>query len=217
MEADFSHVRSLHLSGARLLAQQASDLFRSFPNVQYLELYVRPNNLGQVAERLASVPGITRLSLTGPLLTYSPEVLLALNRMTALERLSLAGNLETLDIQGLTALRRLTVSGTLETWPQGLLALEHLEFLDLAQTQLRSVPAEMLVGHQRLWRGLQMNWAAYEPEDFMRVLSTCMTIRPIWSMSSDWCRPTAKGPWLACDARTRHSPKGCCSASERRG
>lgn len=169
MEADFSHVRSLHLSGARLLAQQASDLFRSFPNVQYLELYVRPNNLGQVAERLASVPGITRLSLTGPLLTYSPEVLLALNRMTALERLSLAGNLETLDIQGLTALRRLTVSGTLETWPQGLLALEHLEFLDLAQTQLRSVPAEMLVGHQRLWRGLQMNWAAYEPEDFMRV------------------------------------------------
>ncbi|SUD31192.1 leucine-rich repeat-containing protein [Pseudomonas fluorescens] len=169
LQADFSHVRSLNLSGARLLAQDAAGLLQPFPRVQHLELYVLPGHLGAVAERLANFQGITGLSLTGPLLSYSPEVLLALNRMVWLEQLSLAGSLENLDVSGLTALRRLTVSGTLQTWPTGLQALEHLEFLDLARTQLHSVPAEMFVGHQRLWRGLHMNWSAYEPEDFMRV------------------------------------------------
>lgn len=169
LEADFSHVRSLNLSGARLLAQDATELFRPFPNVQHLELYVRPGHLGAVTERLANVPGITRLSLTGPLLSYWPEVLRPLERMSGLEQLFLAGSLESLDVSGLTALRRLTVSGTLETWPEGIQALEHLEFVDLAQTQLHHVPAEMFVGHERLWRGLHMNWSAYEPEEFMRV------------------------------------------------
>ncbi|MRU49086.1 C-terminal novel E3 ligase, LRR-interacting [Pseudomonas gessardii] len=169
LEADFSHVRSLNVSGARWLGQDATELLQPFANVQHLELYVHPGQLGEATARLANAPGITQLSLTGPGLIYSPEVLRPLNRLAALEQLSLAGSLETLDVSGLTALRRLTVSGTLATWPQGILALEHLEFIDLAQTQLHAVPAEMFVGHQRLWRGLQMNWSAYEPEDFMPV------------------------------------------------
>lgn len=168
-QADFSHVLTLNLSGRALLAQETTALLQPFPNVQHLQLYVRPEHLGAVTERLASAPGVTQLSFTGPSLTYSAQVLRALERMAGLRQLSLAGNLQTLDVSGLTALRRLTVSGTLETWPQGSLALEHLEFLDIAQTPLRSVPDEMFIGHQRLWRGLQMNWSAYEPQEFMKV------------------------------------------------
>lgn len=168
-QADFSHVLTLNLSGRALLAQETTALLQRFPNVQHLQLYVRPEHLGAVTERLASAPGITQLSFTGPSLTYSAQALRPLGRMAGLRQLSLAGNLQTLDVSGLTALRRLTVSGTLETWPQGILELEHLEFLDITQTQLRSVPDEMFTGHQRLWRGLQMNWSAYEPQEFMKV------------------------------------------------
>lgn len=169
LQADFSHVRSLNLSGARLLAQPSTRLLQPFPNVQHLELYVRSGQLREVTEQLASASGITGLSFTGPLLAYSPEALLPLNNMTALEQLSLAGSLQTLDVRGLAALRRLTVSGTLEEWPEGVLALEHLEFLDLSQTQLSSVPADMFAGHERLWRGLHINWSRCEPQEFMKI------------------------------------------------
>ena len=167
--ADFSHVRTLNLTGSRFLAQESSRLLRPFPNVRHLQLDVRPEHLDALTEHLASAPSITQLSLSGPSLTYSAQVLRPLERMPELRQLSLAGNLQTLDVRGLSALRRLTVSGLLETWPQGCLELEHLEFLDVAQTPLRSLPAPLFTGHQRLWRGLHMNWSAFEPEEFMRV------------------------------------------------
>lgn len=168
-DADFSHVQTLNLSGARLLAQEPAQLLKPFAHVQQLELYVSPSQLGAVTLRLADVSGLTAVSITGPALTYTPQVLQPLERMTGLKQLSLTGSLTALDLSGLTSLRRLSVSGTLSTWPEGLLALEHLEFVDFSGTPLRNVPSEMFVGHQRLWRGLHMNWAEYDAHDFMRV------------------------------------------------
>ncbi|NMZ09900.1 hypothetical protein HBO07_01255 [Pseudomonas proteolytica] len=168
-EADFSHVQTLNLSGARLLAEEPTQLLRPFPRVQQLELYVSPEQLGAVTQRLAHVSGPTAVSITGPELTYTPQALQPLERMTGLQQLSLVGSLPALDLSGLTSLRRLSVSGTLSAWPQGLLALEHLEFVDFTGTPLRNVPPEMFAAHHRLWRGLHMNWSEYEPQDFMRV------------------------------------------------
>lgn len=169
LQADFSHVRTLRLSGARLLAEPAAGPFQAFPNVQHLDLYITPNHLGEVTERLANVTGITQLSITGPSLTYSLQVLRPLERMPGLTQLSLAGRLQALDVTGLTGLRRLTVSGTLEAWPEGVLGLDHLESLDLAGTQWQTLPDAMFEGHERLWRGLRMNWSAFEPQGFMNV------------------------------------------------
>lgn len=168
-EADFSHVQTLNLSGARLLAEEPTQLLRPFPRVQQLELYVSPEQLGAVTQRLAHVSGLTAVSITGPELTYTPQALQPLERMTGLQQLSLVGSLPALDLSGLTSLRRLSVSGTLSAWPQGLLALEHLEFVDFTGTPLRNVPPEMFAGHPRLWRGLHVNWSEYEAQDFMRV------------------------------------------------
>lgn len=169
LAADFSHVRTLNLSGQRLLAQDAASLLQAFPNVRSLQLFVRDADVQAVAERLLGWSGITELSLSGVNPIYTPEVVQLIKRMAQLEHLSLVGRMTTLDVSGLSALRSLKVMGTLGTWPEGVTALEHLESLDLAGTQVNSVPAAMFVGHERVWRDLKMNWSRFEPRDFMEV------------------------------------------------
>lgn len=169
LAADFSHVRALNLSGRRLLAQDGASLLQLFPNVRSLQLHVRDADLHAVAEQLSGLSRITELSLSGVNPVYSPQVLRLIVRMTQLERLELVGRMATLDVTGLSALRSLKVAGSLRTWPEGVTTLERLESLDLARTQVNAVPPELFVGHERLWRGLKMNWSRFEPEDFMAV------------------------------------------------
>lgn len=184
LNADFSHVHTLRLTGAALLGDQGSALILQFPNVQRLELFVERSELNAVAERLSSLPAIPELALNsleyrassfspGPSsnleLNFSPEVLQSINRLTQLERLSLSGNIDQLDVSGLVNLRSLSVSGSLATWPEGVLGLEHLENLSLSSTQIGSVPPAMFTGHERLWRGLRMNWGNFEPQAFMEI------------------------------------------------
>lgn len=199
LEADFSHVRTASLSGARLLAEGSEALHRLLPRLQRLELYVNPMDLDAVAARLPSLPGITELSIQGPSLTYSSEALQAINRMAGLEQLVLGGALQTLDVSELTSLRRLTVSGALGAWPRGVTALEHLESLDLSGTRLHSVPPEMFSGHERVWRGLQMNWAGFESQDFKAVFDHLQG-NPAHLMDEarlvrDYCEGVLRGLW----------------------
>ncbi|NWE37616.1 hypothetical protein, partial [Pseudomonas gingeri] len=65
--------------------------------------------------------------------------------------------------------RSLSVSGSLAEWPTGVLALEHLETLNLYGTRINTVTPQLFAGHVRVWRGLTMKWSAFEPSAFMAV------------------------------------------------
>jgi len=169
LNADFSHVRTLNMSGARLLAE-GDTLLRTFANVRRIELHnVQRMEIDALTARLSGLDRITELSISGLSLEFSEASLQSLQNMTSLEQLSLIGDIETLDVSRLTALRKLEVSGSLAQWPQGVSGLEHLQSLDLRATQINAVPPELFEGHQRLWRGLKMNWADFSPQDIARV------------------------------------------------
>ncbi|MDQ0740131.1 NEL-type E3 ubiquitin ligase domain-containing protein [Pseudomonas sp. W4I3] len=174
LNADFSHVGTLRLSGSALLMDRVLPLVRQFPNVRRLEVLVDTFNRDEVTERLASFSDITELVLThreysglSSTADFPPEVMQSINRMTQLEQLSLNGSMDRLDVSGLVNLRGLEVSGSLATWPEGVLGLEHLETLNLSSTRINSIAPQMLTGHERLWRGLRMNWRIFEPQAFM--------------------------------------------------
>ncbi|HEX4549704.1 NEL-type E3 ubiquitin ligase domain-containing protein [Pseudomonas sp.] len=169
LNADFSHVRTLNMSGARLLAE-GDTLLRTFANVQRIELHsVQSSELEAVTARLAGLARVTELSIFGLSLEFSEASLQSLQNMTSLEQLSLIGDMETLDVSRLASLRKLEVSGSLTQWPVGVSGLEHLQSLDLWATQIKAVPPELFAGHERLWRGLKMNWADFTPQDVARV------------------------------------------------
>mgnify|MGYP000588473529 CR=1 FL=1 len=89
--------------------------------------------------------------------------------MERLQHLSIEGISQRLDVSALTHLRSLRMEGSVQEWPQGVASLEHLERLDLWRTNIRSVPPSMLIGHERLWRGLNLRWAAFDRREFMAV------------------------------------------------
>lgn len=172
LNADFPNVRNLRVSGTALLGDQGATLVRQFPGMRRLEVYVSASTLSAVAERVASLPQITELVFVDrefgrpSTANFTPEVMQSISRMTQLEQLTLSGSMDRLDVSGFVNLRRLTVSGPLATWPQGVLGLEQLETLNLSSTRITSIPPEMFTGHERLWRGLQMDWGRFEPQAF---------------------------------------------------
>lgn len=169
LAADFSHVQALRLEGPALLGDDGAALFQLFPRVQHLEVSVMQADLGAVGERLRDLPGITQLSINGPELNLATGLEPVLTGMPQLERLALRGALESLDVSGLPDLRTLEVSGSLAAFPEGLVMLERLEAARLQDTRICTVPEAVFAGHERLWRGLELNWSTFEPEAAMRV------------------------------------------------
>lgn len=169
LNVDFPFVRTLRVSGETLLDEQADTFLQQFPQVRRLEVQATQSNLDALIMRLADQPGVTELSIDGEQLRFSAPAVQRLNGMTQLERLSLAGEIDSLDVSALTRLRTLKVSGSLAAWPTGVLDLAHLESLNLSGTGLNSVPSVLLTGHPRLWSGLMMDWSAFEPGTFMSI------------------------------------------------
>ena len=170
LTARFPHVSSLRLSVEGLLSQSSEAFARQFPNVRSIELYVwdtldRP----QLVEKLKELSGIRELLLGGNLSQEFTQTAQALvNVMPQLESLTLRGITTELDVSGLPNLRALSVAGSLEVWPKGALELPALEQLNLSHASLKTLPAELFSRHEHLWRGLQLNWARLDPEQFTK-------------------------------------------------
>ncbi|WP_395607783.1 NEL-type E3 ubiquitin ligase domain-containing protein [Pseudomonas sp. B22129] len=166
-DADFSHV-----SAVQVYSSQLADgtLVPRFSALKKLEILGGMEGVASLADQLPALNRITELSLElqEGFTTYSPALTQALQGMTQLQELYLRGSLPVLDYSTFTALRKVTLSGNLREWPTGLLTLDSLESVDLSSTKIASLPDALFSGHERLWRGLQLNWKALEQQAFMR-------------------------------------------------
>ena len=168
MEADFSHVRSIRMEASMLLGESGAALITRFPGVERFELNLEPRDMMQVVERLNTLPGVKELSFVTAGEPYSPNFLHRLTAMTQLERLTLVGPMGTLDVSNLLRLIELKVSMSVMEWPTGVLALEHLQGLDLQGCVLRELPDAMFSGHERLWRGLRLDWSHMDSQTVIK-------------------------------------------------
>jgi Leucine-rich repeat (LRR) protein len=171
LTAWFPHVRDVKLSVEGLLSQSPQAFVRQFPNARSLELEIwDATHTVQLVERLETLATVRELRLIGSLgQAFSESAQALMDVMPQLERLELRGVESELDVSRLPALRSLTMSGTLETWPKGALGLPHLKEINLNHSNLKTLPAGLFSGHEDLWRGLNLNWARLDPEQFVKV------------------------------------------------
>lgn len=170
LTARFRNVSSLRLSVQSLLSQSSEAFVRQFPNVHTLELYVWDTlERTQLVEKLSELTGVRGLLLGGNLgQEFSATAQMLVNVMPQLETMTLRGISTQLDVSRLPNLRTLNLAGNLQAWPEGALQLPNLEKINFSSTELATLPAELFSGHENLWRGLDLNWARLEPEQFVK-------------------------------------------------
>ncbi|MGY2295105.1 NEL-type E3 ubiquitin ligase domain-containing protein [Pseudomonas yamanorum] len=169
LSADFSHVHSLSVRAEVLSGEQGARLAEQFSRVQRLDVLLEATPGIELVGGLNRFTGLTQLTLSGRDMAYPAAFMQRLGGMERLQNLTVEGVSQSLDVSALTHLRVLRMEGSVQEWPQGVTSLEHLERLDLWRTNIRSVPTSMLAGHDRLWRGLNLRWAAFERREFMAV------------------------------------------------
>ena len=168
LQADFSHVRTLKLDADLLMSEPDMGFVRRFTGVERLELSVECAELLGVPEGLGQLPQIKDLALSARWQGFSRLFIEQLRTVAHVERLSLTGGLETLDVSGWPRLRALRVHGNLEQWPIGVLDLQHLDTLDLSGASINTLPEQLFAGHLRLWRGMHLNWSNIDPASVMK-------------------------------------------------
>jgi len=140
----FTEVKRLFMTGINVNAEQVRGFVRRFSELESLDL--SGNGLTVVPIGPGDLPRLRRLSLTSNGIVDGPATAQSLASLPALEYLDLRSNpLEALDVTGLTRLKALSLSGTLlEHWPTGAQDLPQLEWLDLSNTEIQSLPEAVL-------------------------------------------------------------------------
>ena len=172
--ADFSHVKTLKLGADLMFSEPDLGFVKRFSGVRGLELRIEPEDMRRVARALTQLPAVTELSLEAGWQGFSPAFMDQLKTVAQLERLNLKGSMLALDASGWPRLQVLRVSGHLEHWPAGVLELERLDTLDLFGTSIQALPDSLFSGHERIWRGLLLDWSNIDPGT---VLQTCEYLR----------------------------------------
>lgn len=196
LNANFPHVRSLELSVSGVLSQTPETFIRQFPNVRSLNLAIWEGAPGAgLVETLQRLTTLRELQLVGGLNPgFSESVQALIDVMPQLERLELRGVASELDVSRLPDLRSLSVSGSTEAWPKGALELPHLSTLDVSHSNIETLPPELFEGHESLWPGLKVNWARFDPEQFVKayeyVLGNRAHVLDSEQMLDQYCRDT---------------------------
>ncbi|MFP3516829.1 DUF6543 domain-containing protein [Pseudomonas sp. SIMBA_077] len=168
LEADFSHVRALRGPGSLLLGASGVKLTITFPNLQSLEVEIGKGEMMPVIEKIATLPDLKELTLSAWGHAFTPAFLQQLASLSTLQRLTLIGSLDALDVSRMVELRALNVSSKrLNDWPKGILELKHLDTLDLQGCSIQKVPGELFSGHEQIWRGLRLNWSLIDQETLL--------------------------------------------------
>jgi len=140
LDADFSHVGSLKLNNMNLSTSPEGFLTR-YRHVRWLDL--SNNQLRALPPALGEMHGLTRLALQQNQIRLTSETAQILSERTTLRAISLSGNPigVTPDFSQVTDLRVLNMSGTgIDTWPQGLGTQPSLEFIQLSNNRITTIP-----------------------------------------------------------------------------
>lgn len=149
LSADFSHIRTLSLSGNKSITSTSSFL-ASFPRLTTLVL--RDFTLDRIAQTLARLPALEALVLNNCGVTFSAEAQAALAAMPVLDSLELPGN-------------------PLGDSPD-VGALSQLNYLDLSSTGINEAPVGM-TRHPNLRTAIVSDNRISEfPEDFFQLPAT---------------------------------------------
>ncbi|AZE83719.1 hypothetical protein C4J98_2306 [Pseudomonas orientalis] len=143
--ASFAHVQTLRLYCRGASTAQTRGFLRAFSGTQTLEL----NGLGlsEIPIGAGDLPALSRLELANNDLVM-PALQASLNELGSLQVLDLSHDsnpLTGVDVSALTRLRALNLRGTqLQAWPSGAENLAQLNWLDLRDNQLVTLPSQVL-------------------------------------------------------------------------
>lgn len=175
LDADFSHVRTLNISGPGMIEGHIDQLLGYFPEVQELTLSRAATSPSSVPAALEGLQALKRLKILSATQLASSE-LARLEAMTGLEALdlystrgySIAEPLRALDVSRLSKLRSLKLSGAgHQDFPLGVLKLPELKRLDLKGSSVDQIPAQLFEpGSESVWSGLSMDWSRFTRERF---------------------------------------------------
>ncbi|MCK3860756.1 NEL-type E3 ubiquitin ligase domain-containing protein [Pseudomonas sp. B329] len=184
LTANFSYVRELSVLGTALHDTNIDGFLSQFPSLEKLTL--RPPyfptvettdaspKLTRVPQVLAQFTGLKHLAVSFDAHQLTAQLSSQLTALAGLEHLELGyfaydGHvLNGLDLSPLQRLKRLKIvaPNVPMQWPAYVQKLPLLERLDLAQTAIATLPAELYSGYERLWSGLSLDWSTFSYEDF---------------------------------------------------
>lgn len=140
LTADFSHIRLLQLDNMGIY-NVPNEFLNCFPQLRVLSL--SGNRLRSLPAAIGSMRQLTSLNLALNRIVLSAESVRQLAGLSALERLYLTDNPLgiTPDLSQMTAMRDLELSHTgIDTWPTGVLALTHIERMNLRDNRITHIP-----------------------------------------------------------------------------
>lgn len=159
----FPQIRRVILQETKLTAIQVNDFLGRFPQVRELDL--SGNRLTELPAVLERLRALTDLNLCGNELKITAPTQARLNRLNTLQRLDLSRNrVGNLDVTSLTNLVSLNLAQTqVTTWPEGILSLPRLGFLDLSHSAVTGIPEAALAGHDVLLSGTSLRGCRLSP------------------------------------------------------
>lgn len=184
LAANFSYVRELSVIGTALHDTNIDGFLSQFPALEKLTLrapYIPALESTQASPRLTRVPqvlaqfkGLKHLAVSFDAHRLSAQLSSQLAALAGLEHLEIGylaydGHvLNELDLTPLQRLKRLKIvaPNVPLQWPGYVQKLPLLERLDLAQTTIATLPAELYTGYEQLWSGLSLDWSMFSYEDF---------------------------------------------------
>jgi Leucine-rich repeat (LRR) protein len=139
----FSQVQTLYLKGNKAPSKLMRDFLARFADVERLDL--SHNQLTEVPIAPGTLQKLNHLNLSANRILDASGVRDSFNGLQALEYLDLHDNpLNVLDVSAMTRLKALSLRGTdLHEWPAGIQDLPELTWLDLRDSQISSMPAQM--------------------------------------------------------------------------
>ncbi|MGY2339871.1 NEL-type E3 ubiquitin ligase domain-containing protein [Pseudomonas sp. SDO5532_S415] len=201
LTADFSHVRVMTVGGRGLTDAAVNSVLTQFSKVQQLAIHVANPALHAFPEALVEMTELTDLTIESRF-PFPAQAIAGLGALTKLEKLSLRGAFESasvVDVSRLSALHELTIAGAYarKTLPVGVLDLPHLQRLDLRQTEINELPAQLFDGtHDSLLSGLSLDWSLSSREalkpayDYVKNHSTHLI--DLEEMVRDYCKGRLK-------------------------
>ncbi|AZE70857.1 hypothetical protein C4K00_0600 [Pseudomonas synxantha] len=144
LSADFGHIQSLEIYGAKWSAKGDAFL-KQFSGLE--DLSIRRCGLTELPAAIGDMHNLTSLDLSSNRIRLNSQSARMLSGLGDLETLRFTGNRLGIapDFSGMPHLRQLNLRGAqLEQWPTGLLACPDLEVVDLSHNLLREVPAQYL-------------------------------------------------------------------------